>query len=133
MALLTARTTPAYITSFNRKNEGVSQAEVLGHGLGLTSLSVSLCRCRSSHTNKTSDRQVRGSSLPSINDYDFTTRRMDIDAPRPRCPFCGLPMRFVFSELSTLQTFDCKSCQVALNIPSQAGVSGIAVPVLARG
>ena len=72
-------------------------------------------------------------SLPSIKESEFTTRRMDVDAPRPRCPFCGLPMQFRFNELSTLQTFDCKSCQVVLNIPSQAGVSGIAVPVLARG
>jgi transposase-like protein len=72
------------------------------------------------------------SSLSSINDYDFTTRRMDIDAPRPRCPFCGQPMRFRFNELSTLQTFDCKGCQVVLNIPWQASVSGIAVPALAR-
>jgi transposase-like protein len=86
-------------------------------------------RGRSSHTNKTSDRRL---SLPSINDYDFT-RRMDIDAPRPRCPFCGLPMRFRFSELSAFQTFDCKGCQVVLNIPSQAGVSGIAASVAARG
>jgi hypothetical protein len=74
----------------------------------------------------------RGASLPSINDYDLTTRRMDVDAPRPRCPFCGRPMQFRFNELSTLQTFDCNGCQVLLNVPSQAGVPGIAVPVLAR-
>jgi hypothetical protein len=74
----------------------------------------------------------RGASLPSINDYDLTTRRMDIDAPRPRCPFCGRPMQFRFNELSTLQTFDCTSCQVLLNVPSQAGVPGSAAPVLAR-
>ena|SRR6516162_10799338 len=74
----------------------------------------------------------RGASLPSINDYDLTTRRMDVDAPRPRCPFCGRPMQFRFNELSTLQTFDCTGCQVLLNVPSQAGVPGIAVPVLAR-
>ena len=57
--------------------------------------------------------------LPLINDYDLTTRRMDVDAPRPRCPFCGRPMQFRFSELSTLQTFDCNGCQVLLNVPSQ--------------
>ena len=74
----------------------------------------------------------RGASLPSINDYDLTTRRMDVDAPRPRCPFCGRPMQFRLNELSTLQTFDCNGCQVLLNVPSQAGVPGIAVPVLAR-
>jgi hypothetical protein len=74
----------------------------------------------------------RGASLPSINDYDLTTRGMDVDAPSPRCPFCGRPMQFRFNELSTLQTFDCTGCQVLLNVPLQAGVPGIAVPVLAR-
>jgi hypothetical protein len=74
----------------------------------------------------------RGASLPSINDYDLTTRRMDVDAPRPRRPFCGRPMQFRFNELSTLQTFDCNGCQVLLNVPSQSGVPGIALPVLAR-
>jgi hypothetical protein len=68
-----------------------------------------------------SHRQARR-ILPSINDYDPTTRRMDVDAPCPRCPFCGRPMKFRFNELSTLQTFDCTGC----------GVLGIAVPVLAR-
>ncbi len=58
---------------------------------------------------------------------------MDTDAPRPRCPFCGLPMQFRFNELSTLQTFDCNGCQVVLNIPSQADVLEIAAPALARG
>jgi hypothetical protein len=57
---------------------------------------------------------------------------MDIDAPRPRCPFCGFPMRFRFSEHSTLQTFDCNGCQVVLNIPPQADVLEIAAPALAR-
>jgi len=74
----------------------------------------------------------RGASLPSINDYDPTTRRMDFDAPCPRCPFCGRPMKFRFNEPSTLQTLDCTGCQVLLNVPSRAGVLGIAVPVLAR-
>ena len=74
-----------------------------------------------------------GSYLPSINAFDFTTRRMDIDAPRPRCPFCGLPMRFGFSEQSTLQTFDCNGCRVVLNIPPQADVLEIIAPALARG
>ena len=60
-------------------------------------------------------------------------RRMDIDTPRPRCPFCGLPMRFRFSEYSTLQTFDCKGCRVVLNIPPQADVLEIVSPALARG
>jgi hypothetical protein len=73
-----------------------------------------------------------GSSLPSIKDFDFTNRRMDIDAPCPRCPFCGFPMRFKFSEHSTLQTFDCNGCQVVLNIPPQADVLEIAAPALAR-
>jgi hypothetical protein len=40
-------------------------------------------------------------------------------------------MKFI-NELSTLQTFDCTGCQVLLNVPSQADVLGIAVPVLAR-
>jgi len=70
--------------------------------------------------------------LPLINDSDSTVRRMDIDAPRPRCPFCGLPLRFRFSALSTLQTFDCNGCQVVLNIPPQAGALEIAAPAVAH-
>ena len=64
-----------------------------------------------------------GSSLPPIKETDLSTMRMDNDAPRPRCPFCGSPMRFRINELSTLQTFDCDGCQVALNIPPQAAIS----------
>ena len=80
-----------------------------------------------------SPQRCSDASLPSINAFDFTTRRMDIDAPCPRCPFCGLPMRFRFSEHSTLQTFDCNRCGVVLNIPPQADVLEIAAPALARG
>jgi len=75
----------------------------------------------------------RGASLPSINAFDLTTRRMDIDAQCPRCPFCGLPMRFRSSEYSTFQTFDCTGCRVVLNIPPQADVLEIVSPALARG
>jgi hypothetical protein len=57
---------------------------------------------------------------------------MDIDAPRPHCPFCGLPLRARFSELSTLQTFDCNGCQVVLNIPPQAGGLEIAASVVTQ-
>jgi hypothetical protein len=45
----------------------------------------------------------RGASLPSINDYDLTTRRMDVDAPRPRCPFCGRPC--------SLGSMNCPLCK----------------------
>ena len=73
-----------------------------------------------------------GSSLPSINTFDFTTRRMDIDAPCPHCPFCGLPMQFRFREQSTLQTFDCNGCRAVLNIPPQADVVEVIAPALPR-
>ena len=77
--------------------------------------------------NRIADHGAR--SQPS---HRQARRIMDVDAPCPRCSFCGRPMKFGFNELSTLQTFDCTSCQVLLNVPSQAGVPGIAVPVLAR-
>jgi hypothetical protein len=57
---------------------------------------------------------------------------MNPDAPRPRRPFCGLPLRARFSGLLTLQTFDCNGCQVILNIAAQAGGLEIAASVVAQ-
>ena len=77
--------------------------------------------------------RTRRPLLQSINDCGFTNRGMDTNAPRSRCPFCGLPMQFRFIEYSTLQTFECNGCQAVLNIPPQADVLEIATPVPARG
>jgi hypothetical protein len=51
---------------------------------------------------------------------------MDLDTPNPRCPFCADPMRFRRvplgqDERTTAQGFECVSCRVVLNVPTQAG------------
>jgi transposase-like protein len=59
---------------------------------------------------------------------------MDTDAPHPHCPFCGLPMQFKgIGAQSTLQTFDCNWCGVALNISPQVEVLEIAASAFGRG
>ena len=63
----------------------------------------------------------------SLTILALTAIAMDTDAPQPRCPFCGTPMRFKpsvpsFGAHSVLQTFDCRGCQVILTVPPGAGV-----------
>jgi hypothetical protein len=70
--------------------------------------------------------------LSLFNDSGSSVRGMDIDAPHPRCSFCGLPLRARFSKLSTLQAFDCNSCQVILDVTLQDGRLEIAESVVAQ-
>jgi hypothetical protein len=77
------------------------------------------------------------SRLPSVNHLHLRLDRMDIDAPHPYCPFCGLAMRFRrtspnFGAQAPLQTFVCDWCGVVLNIPPQAALES-AAPVFSRG
>jgi hypothetical protein len=74
--------------------------------------------------------------LPSVNHLGLRLGRMDIEAPHPYCPFCGLVMRFRrtspnFGAQSPLQTFVCDWCAVVLNIPPQGALEG-ATPILGR-
>jgi hypothetical protein len=50
---------------------------------------------------------------------------MDLDAPHPRCPFCGMPMQFKrtspnYGARDPLHTFDCSQCNAILNIAPEA-------------
>jgi len=57
---------------------------------------------------------------------------MDSDAPRPHCPFCGLPMQFsragANSKNSVFAAFDCKWCGVVLNVTPGAESLQLAAP-----
>jgi hypothetical protein len=57
--------------------------------------------------------------------------RMDMDAPHPHCPFCGLPMRTIRARPDmiaqrVMPAFDCHWCGVVLNVSPQAEILELA-------